>query len=497
MRWANFLHIYQPAQQAKDILRQVVNESYRPVFSGLREIPNTKLTLNISGALAQLLVDDGYNDVIENIRWLAEQGHLEFTGTAMYHAFLPALSAGEVERQIRLNDETNLRIFGDCYQPKYFFPPEMAISQSVAEVVSGLGYRGLVLDEISWNGKIESVPFDRIFTVKTQSRPLEVVFRNRRLSNLIISAIARSADTFKQALGTEFEEEDRYLLTAMDGETFGHHRPGLEKLLFELLSQSDLEQVFISEISGYYPATSSFEIVPATWAASEYDIEKGIQFHSWDQPGNQIHALQWQLFHLVSDTIESATDDRGYEKARTKLDPAIASDQFFWASNRPWWSIEMIESGAWLLLDALGELSDSFSPIQQQAKDLYFQITGLAFRWQREGKIRKEAHELKETIRIPFKARTLEQDKPEVYRAFMDLMNKEMLTAAEKKDYERAIMWRDAIWKIETKNDIYDAIHATDVLRNTLPIGEIEALMDTYKKEYRKLRGGQAEQRDS
>jgi len=496
MHWANFLHVYQPFQQAKDILGQVVNESYRPVFKGLKEISNAKITLNISGALTELLVSNGYSDVVDDIRWLAENGRLEFTSTAMYHAFLPALSDGEIERQIKLNDETNRRVFGACYTPTYFFPPEMAISQNVAEVVSRLGYKGLVLDEISWSGKIESVPNDQVFTVTTNPNPLEVVFRNRRFSNLIISAIARRAETFRQAVGPEFEE-NRYLLTAMDGETFGHHRPGLEKLLFELVKMSDMEQVFVSEIASYYPAKSSFEIVPATWASSEYDVEKGIQFHSWDEPGNKIHEIQWRLFHLVIDTIESATRDSGYNEARRKLDPAIASDQFFWASNRPWWSIEMIESGAWLLTDAMNELSDAFSSKKEEAKDLYYQIIGLAFQWQREGKIRKEASENKEAARIPFKERTLEKDKPEVYRAFMDLMKREMLKASENNDYEKAILWRDAIWKIETKNDIYDAVHATDMLRNTLPLGEIEALMDSYKEEYRKIKGGQAEQRDS
>lgn len=155
----------------------------------------------------------------------------------------------------------------------------------------------------------------------------------------------------------------------------------------------------------------------------------------------------------------------------------------------------MIEAGAWHLVDAVNLLSARFSSAQQQARGLYFDIIGLGFTWQREGKIRKESHELQEAARIPFKARTLEQDKPEVYRAFLDLMRREMLKAAERQDYERAILWRDAIWKIETKNDIYDAVHATDMLRNQLPIGEIEALMDQYKAEYKKIRGGQAEQR--
>ena len=494
MRWANFIHIYQPFNQAPDILAQVVNQSYRRIFRGLKDIPGAKLTLNISGALSELLATSGYQDVIDDIRTLAETGKLEFTSTAQYHVFLPLVPEAEIERQIRLNDQTNARIFGLVYQPRYFFPPEMAIDQKTADVVARLGYQGLVLDEISYSGHIENVPYDQVLDLPTASGNLKVVFRDRRLSNVIISAVARRAETFREALGDEYAR-NRYLLTAMDGETFGHHRPGLEELLFELLRSVDLSPVFVSELATLYPSQAPFTLVPATWASSEYDIERHIQFHSWNQPDNQLHQLQWGLYQLVLDTIRGATRDSGYEAARLKLDPALASDQFFWASNRPWWSLEMIEGGAFLLLEALACLSAEFDPVKAEAKKRYYEIIGLAFQWQREGKIRKESHEMQEAIRVPFKERTLEQEKPEVYHAFIDLMRREMLAAATQEDYERAILWRDAIWKIETKNDLYDAIHATDMLRNRLPIGEIEALMDMYKADYQKIRGGQPEQR--
>ncbi|OGN28145.1 MAG: hypothetical protein A3A33_02210 [Candidatus Yanofskybacteria bacterium RIFCSPLOWO2_01_FULL_49_25] len=494
MRWANFIHIYQPTNQAPDILEQVVNQSYRRVFRGLKDIPSAKLTLNISGALSELLVKNGYQDVIDDIRALAESGRLEFTGTAKYHAFLPYIPADEIERQVRLNDETNRAIFGASYAPRYFFPPEMAIDPKTAEVIAGLGYQGVILDEISYNGRVEAVPYDRAMTIATGKGDLVAVFRDRRLSNVIISAVVRTAEAFHSAFGDEMRKE-RYLVTAMDGETFGHHRPGLELLLFELMKATDVEHVFVSDLGKMYPPKDSFIPVPSTWASSEYDIEHKRQFHSWNDPDSVLHAKQWELYRLVLDTVRSAQNDSGYSRARLKLDPALASDQFFWASNRPWWSLEMIEVGAWLLTDAINELSAPFDGVKTKAQGLYSDIISLGFKWQREGTIRNESHEMREQVRIPFKERTLEQDKPEVYRAFIDLMRREMLKAAESRDYERAILWRDAIWKIETKNDIYDTMHATDMLRNQLPVGEIETLMDQYKADYKKIRGGQAEQR--
>jgi hypothetical protein len=86
-------------------------------------------------------------------------------------------------------------------------------------------------------------------------------------------------------------------------------------------------------------------------------------------------------------------------------------------------------------------------------------------------------------------------DKPEVYRAFIDTMEKEVQKAARRNEFEKAILWRDAISKIENQDDIYDAIHAIDLLRTVVPSGNLEKLMDKYKKQYKKMRGGQPEQR--
>lgn len=74
-------------------------------------------------------------------------------------------------------------------------------------------------------------------------------------------------------------------------------------------------------------------------------------------------------------------------------------------------------------------------------------------------------------------------------------MKKEMQKAADRGEFEKAILWRDAIIKIENQDDIYDAVHATDLLRTIVPGDELEKLMDDYKARYKKIRGGQPEQR--
>jgi len=56
-------------------------------------------------------------------------------------------------------------------------------------------------------------------------------------------------------------------------------------------------------------------------------------------------------------------------------------------------------------------------------------------------------------------------------------------------------LWRDSIYKLQNKLDIYDTINAIDLLRVEIPYKEVEEMIEKYKDKYRQIRGGQPEQR--
>ena len=488
MIWANFLHIYQPTDQSDEILERIVNECYRPLFRGLLDIRNLKLNLNINAGLTELLARKGYQDVIEAIYKLAKTERLEFTESAKYHALMPFLTKEEIIRQIKENNKTNKKYFKETYNPKCFFPPEMAYSPRVGKIISSLGYPLIMIDEISYDGGKTAAPKDRLFYL--DNTKTTTVFRERRVSNCIMSALVKNKKDFYEILGKELDEKT-YLVTAMDGETFGHHRPGLEKAFFKILSLKKPKQIFLSELLGHFKIENKISPLSSTWAATSEDMERGLQFFSWDDPDNEVHCLQWSFLNY----IRSLTKKRKYSEATLeKFDKAIASDQFFWASGEPWWSIEMIEKGAWGLLGSLKLLSKDKKEIER-GKKYYQDILSIAFWWQRSGKIERLSRKRRESVKIPFKERTLEKKKPEVYYAFINMMKKKIKDAAKKNNFEKAVLWRDAIWKLETKNDIYDAIHAVDLLRNEVSDTELKNLMDKYKAKYKKMKPGQPEMR--
>jgi len=214
------------------------------------------------------------------------------------------------------------------------------------------------------------------------------------------------------------------------------------------------------------------KIRPSTWTNQEQDFwltdkNKGITtFSLWNDHTNPIHKLQWRLTDLAIREVNSPEYNTSHKKtsswkaARKLLDAALASDQYWWASAKPWWSLEMIESGAFELKKVVITL-DKSSESTRKAHDLYRSILDKAFEWQRTGYIR-EMH-LKNSgtyMKEPFKKRTPVEWHNQVVLEFEYEMN----SALKNQDFEKAVKWRDALRKIKLGSDIYDILHVVDEL---------------------------------
>ncbi len=495
MRWANFLHIYQPAGQQPDILAAVSNQSYRPILQGIKENPKAKMTLNINGVLLEMFDQHGYRDLIDLINELMTDGRLELTGSAKYHALLPFLSEQELIRQVQENTETLTFYTDKKFKPQGFFPPEMAYDEKIVPAIESLGYKWFIIDEIACGGKTGQVDYTKIYKIKGSS--MSVFFRERRPSNLIMGAAVRSFETLREAIGGDIKSE-RYMIIGMDGETFGHHRPGLDKLLLQIFRSSEFELVKISDLFNYYHDVVEINPVKSTWASSEEDIEKGVQFLSWRDPDNEIHRWQQELVDIALEGVYGMDKTSAqYANTRRLMDEALSSDQFWWASAKPWWSLEEIVRGAVMCFSIIKDIPAIDKEKVEHARFLYEKIISTAFQWKRSGKVYDMLQARKNITKIPFKERTFEKggDEEAKYLAFIELLKTLEKEAVGKGEYEKAILWRDSIWKIENKSDIYDAMHAIDLLRMEIPNFEVEEIIKKYQKKYREIRGGQPEQR--
>lgn len=443
MKWANFLHFYQPPTQKKFWVNKITAEAYRPILQGLKKQTGSKVTLNVSGILLELFEAFGELDIIELLRDLLKSGQIELTGSAKYHPLLPFLPEDEAIRQIQLNEETLKKYFGDMWQRRGFFPPEMGFNRAVAQIVKELGYKWIIVDELSFPSNDRPIDYSQLYKIPDME-DFYIHFRERKMSWIILSGQVGTGELLIESLGDRLKK-DEYLLTAMDGETFGHHRPGLENLLFELYNSQGLENILISDLPKYFSKTRVVEPEPSTWALMEKDLEKKKPFSRWQDSDNIIQVAQWKFTALAINVVRKSNKSAyGYDGARTKLDRALHSDQFWWASARPWWSIEMIERGAKELLDAVLATPGVSDENKNQAVELYRFIIFTAFEWQREGIVDNLSRQEDEDIR-----QRTDKGLPVLPRAEIEKMikklNEEMMAVVKKQEFERAAQLRDRI----------------------------------------------------
>ncbi|OGC77078.1 hypothetical protein A2619_01650 [candidate division WWE3 bacterium RIFOXYD1_FULL_39_9] len=492
MKIALLLHFYQPINQQLDILNRVVHESYLPLTRGLLKSKKGKVTINFNGSLIDLLngtifdnhdnagIDTAvYKEVLENIKKLQEQGKVELTGSAKYHPFLPLIPLEEIKQQIDINTASNFTAFGEGYKPNGFFSPELAVSDKVMTAINESGYKWAACPELSYKEQ----HFDTFKSYKDSKTGLKLLFRNKRVSSLILSSVCRDVDDLLKETQDIYDKEN-YWFCVMDAETFGHHRIRHEKFLFEILDSPHFEPVTASELVSQELPEVSVDIRPSTWSNEEQDFwldreknqpTEARSFILWKDPENPIHTMQWDLTNHVMDYVHNFPnkDSEQYAKARHMLDMALASDQYWWASAKPWWSLEMIEMGAYemkLVLETLG--ADEETMIK--ADNLYRGILDKAFEWQRTGVIRKKHLSNSGTyLKEPFKNRT----PADWYNLMILEFESEMNIAAGRREYEKAIKWRDALLKIENGSDIYDVLHVVDELWTAKHLPTLKAFL--------------------
>ena len=432
--WAPLLHFYQPPTQLHWVLRKVCNESYRPLVDLFTDLPYAKVTININAVLTEMLHDHGFDDVLVGLRELANRGQVEFTGSGKYHPILPLIPTAEMERQINHNYKANKRLLGKGYEPKGFFPPEMCYSREILKPVVDAGHRWILISGVACP---TAWPMTVVHRIDVDGQKIAVLFRDNILSNKISfqSIDARGFIAhLTQAHTARNGKGDIYVITAMDAETFGHHIQDWEKLILAEVYQSlshegadehkaddgtqlplippsgpeqtsvlarqhgklllspeviasearQIEAVTIGELVERFPAGEVIEPRASSWSTEMPDINAGNPYPLWKDPNNVIHQYQWEHLSIAMAMVnkafaEARTDaTRRYaDIARALLDAAMHSCQFWWASKRPWWDINLIHKGLLeqheVIMNAYKAISLSDCSVKEK-KDYYYRV---------------------------------------------------------------------------------------------------------------------------
>ncbi len=370
MKWINVLHLYQPPTQSREIVDQVVKESYETILGLLDTYAHIKLTVNISGSLLELLIKYGHENIIERFRAHAERGAIEFLGSAMYHPILPLLDEKEITRQIRLNNEISKKCFGSSYAPSGFYFPEMAYSAAAGITVKNAGFTWTILDEIHTTQNIDS---ENLYIAKENG--FNVIFRNSTYSR-----------TFppESIIQTLEKIHAKYLITCHDGELYGHwhkdDRGFYKKVFTDLSIETQTVSEYLAEITETKVPIET-PVRDASWESLPEELAHEIPLGLWNDPTNEIHLRLEAFKKQVLVLIEKNQNNRGYTKARHHADRGVASCAWWWASERkigPFspisWNPTEIEKGANELYHAVLSLEKmpekDLAPIDAEFKNL-------------------------------------------------------------------------------------------------------------------------------
>ncbi len=374
MNLSLFLHFYQPPTQKREIVEQIVKESYAPIAASLLKYPKAHITLNITGSLLSQLDRYGFGELIQQYAQLVKNGQVELVGSAAYHAFLPKLPEKQIIRQIELQESLIKKYFGASARLRGFFPPEMAFIPKLARIVQAKGYEWILLDKYAKRGSRAYAPLYR------DAEGLVYFFRNRAASFGLVNGSIGS----DKELITFFDERSRhaeYRILAMDGETFGHHRKAGEKILERIFANPSITTHTLSEVMNMDLEVSIIKPRRSSWTVLDHKRNIITPFIRWSDTENEIHTLQWKLTKMACDAPHN-------DRSQKKLDAALFSCQYWWACARPWWHIEMIESGAHALLQSIIE-SHATALYKERSLRLYHQIVSTAFTWMRTGKMQR------------------------------------------------------------------------------------------------------------
>lgn len=315
----------------------------------------------------------GYSSWIQGLKELVDFGRVELVGSGAYHPLLPKLTEKYIESEIILNEYGLGYYFGKhtgfdgeksimVQDLTGFFPPEMALDMPTLNILDGLGYSWVVVDECAMatakktNPRKYSNVSSGAYGIKGKN--ISAICRDRGLSNLISFKRNTNIDDIMSYL----DGKSSYVI-CLDAEFFGHHyKEGLFVLdfLFQEVTNRGGSFETLSDILAASEIREIDEIDTSSWAASDQDVLDGNYYPLWENPENKIQKLQWELFNrtlkefkdllakgtVVSDyetapvwkpEFVSKMDDGDLKKQiilTTLVNSAFHSDQFWWASKK-------------------------------------------------------------------------------------------------------------------------------------------------------------------
>ena len=226
-------------------------------------------------------------------------------GQAYNHSILPLANRRDKETQIAWGITDFHHRFG--HPPPGMWLPEMAVDYETLEVMAE---RGIEFGILSPHQARQSVEPSRLYWVRLPAgRRMAIFFRDETLSNRLAfdPYLTEDASRFVEFLDNTTNGNGGLYLLAADGETFGHHQPGREQFVHDLLAQlaprHGYNVTYLSHYLQEHQPAQEIEIVENTSWSCRHGLARWNEGCSctaggsqWKRPLRQaIDRLAWEI----------------------------------------------------------------------------------------------------------------------------------------------------------------------------------------------------------
>jgi len=210
------IHNHQPVGNDPFVFNKVFEDCYRPFLDILKEFPEIKCNIHISGPLYDWILENHY-EYIKTLREMSEKGQIEIAGGAYYEPILPIISDKDKLAQIHLMNDFIKKEFGK--KPKGMWLAERIWEPQLASVISKAGLKYTFLDDVHFRSAgICDKELTGYYTTENDAKAIAVFPINKTLRFKIPFSKAEES----VALIKSFSQKEDVLVTLFDdGEKFG------------------------------------------------------------------------------------------------------------------------------------------------------------------------------------------------------------------------------------------------------------------------------------
>jgi alpha-amylase/alpha-mannosidase (GH57 family) len=391
--WANLINMYQPPNCDRSVLEKIVKQSYLPVLGIFEQNKGCSFTLNLPGSTVELLIRTGFGEVVKKIAALAERGQVDFTMTTAYQSLMSLQPDEDTDRQIETHNKICKRYFGVSYKPQGLYSPFLAYSQKVSKTGARFTLKWVAIDDSCFKGGGQN-GYNSLLMDKSAGGILLMGCR-RELSDSIggsfwISNPPRSASEFLQK-ALKMTSRDKYVITAVEAQSFGYENSGRDGLLRALYRDNRLRPVSISQLRRHVKRKDFVRTVDGSAATRDGKSARNKPFSVWENDRNPIQKSLWKLFKLAVSEVKNASTrgDPQYLRARDMLDSSSAAVNWAMASCSPWWDPEYPRRASDDLAIAVFVLLSSSPKVKEDAIAMRVQIYEQIDKFEKSGERKK------------------------------------------------------------------------------------------------------------